>query len=77
MAQRARFDVYGRFEVTAAKRPTGEWMFHLIGPEGKGTQLDDVVLPDEATLDDVARGLEATYHELATPDTDVRLIARE
>ncbi len=75
MAQRVVFDVYGRFRVAAEETADGGWVLFRLGADGKRSRLTDAVLPDEATIDDVERGLEAAYHELGRPGTAIVRIA--
>jgi hypothetical protein len=76
MAEQVLFDIYGRFEVTAELALDGTWLLYVPGSEGKHRHLTDVILPDDATLDDVERGLEATFHELGTPGSSISRIER-
>ena len=67
---RLRFDVYGRFRVIV-EEVDGIWSVYRIGADGKRRRLDDVVVPDGADPGQVVDALEATFHELATPDTTI------
>lgn len=71
MKQRVKFDIYGRFGVTAERSSEGVWVLYRIGSEGKRGRLADVVVPDHATLDELERLLEAAFHELARPGTSI------
>ena len=62
MAHRILFDVYGRFQVTAEQTADGAWVLYRSGSDGKRSRLADVIVPDDANLDEVERGLEAAFH---------------
>lgn len=61
------FDVYGRFEVVAEHRAGGRWSLARRGADGKRSRIEDVVVPDDATLDEVEGLLEVAFHEWAIP----------
>ena len=71
MVNRVRFDVYGRFRVTAEQSEDGAWALYRDGTNGKRQRMTDVVVLDDATLDDIERALEAIFHESAQPGTSI------
>ena len=74
MVNRVRFDVYGRFRVTAEQNEDAAWAVYRDGSDGKRGRMTDVVVPEDATLDEVERVLEAMFHELARPGTSIMRI---
>ncbi len=71
MRKRIKFDIYGRFRVTAEQGSEGVWALYRVGLEGKRERLADFVVPDHATSEEVERMLEAAFHELAKPGTSI------
>ena len=71
MARRVTFGVYGRFRVAAEETSDGVWVLYRLGSDGKRSRVTDAVIPDDATLEDVERGIEAAYHELGRPGTSI------
>lgn len=71
MARTVTFDVYGRFHIVARQDDDGSWALLRRGADGKHSPLTDVVVPDDATLDDVERLLEVAFHEWATPEAGI------
>jgi hypothetical protein len=64
------FDVYGRFRVRIAADGTA-W---LVGDDGKGSQIDGVVIPRDAVVDEVIDLLDVAFHEVARPGDLVTLV---
>lgn len=65
------FDVYGRFRLAAERADDGWWAVFAVGEDGKRTWIDHVVVPSGAGVDEVEAAIEASYHELARPGTDI------
>lgn len=62
--RRMYFDVYGH--VLRVERHQGLWRAWWVGVEGKRRRAD-IVLPPDASADDLGMYLEALFHEQATP----------
>ena len=64
------FDVYGRYRIRV-DREGAAWM---VGGDGKSTRVQGLVIPSDATPDEVIDLLDVAFHETAKPgDTVVRL----
>lgn len=63
----ATFRVYGRFLVRLARSADGWWRATEIGCEGKARPLPEILVPEDARVDDLPGYLEAAFHELALP----------
>ena len=71
---RVVFDVFGEFVVHAEQTDDGDWRFFRPGADGKRARLHDVVVDRGSPVDEIARQLEAVYHESGRPGTSVRRI---
>ena len=71
--KRIRIDVYGRFEADVI-RQKGTWVAYRRGTDGKRSLLRDLVLDDSATPEEVVFAFDAAFHELAQPDTELRVV---
>ena len=60
-----KFDVYGRFLVEVL-RENGVWGVYKIGL-GKRTRLNDIVLPPDLEVAELAVFLDDVFHELSGP----------
>lgn len=69
------FDVYGRFRVRVARR-AGGWVAQLVASDGKRRPLPDVVVPPEATPEEIVAALEAVFHEVGRPGGRIRIVER-
>lgn len=58
------FDVYGAMRVRVIPGDDGWHRVYAVRPLGKLHLLDDVVVPDEATADEIVEILEAVFHEM-------------
>ena len=69
------FDVYGRFLLRCRRGQDGWWRVHRWQAEGRLQQIDDVVIPADASNSEIRNTIEATYHELACAGTQVRRVS--
>jgi hypothetical protein len=68
------FDVYGRFRVRVSGNEAGFRRVDALGSDGKLHRLGDVIVPVSASTDDVVVILEAVFHEMARPGTEIRRV---
>lgn len=74
MSDVLRFSVYGRLAVTAQRDEFGRWALYRQGADGKRSRLDEVVVPEGASPDEIEEFLEGAFHEYATPDGTITRI---
>jgi len=58
-----RFDVYGRFQVEV-ERVNDQWIAYRVGL-GTRSKVEDLVIPDDLSRQEIPNYLDAFYHELA------------
>lgn len=58
-----KFDIYGRFQVEV-ERNDGRWVAYRLAL-GKRSKIDDFVIPDDLSAQEIPGYLDAFYHELA------------
>lgn len=68
------FDVYGRFLLLLRPGGDGWWLVYRLRPEGRREAIDEFVIPMDATDTEIFQSIEAAYHELARPGTDLTWI---
>jgi hypothetical protein len=73
VADRARFDIYGRMQLLV-EQGKGGYRMYILGAEGKRRLFNDFTIPDNLTLDELASYLDDMLHELAKPGQRVRRI---
>ncbi len=71
--KRIRIDVYGRFEADVI-RQKGTWVAYRRGQDGKRSLLRDLMLPPDASVDDVLLAFDAAFHELATDSRELGVV---
>jgi len=74
VADRLRFEVYGRFRVNLHREEDGWWVAERLGADGKRSVLPEVVVPPDADPQQIADHLEAMFHEWARPGTRISRI---
>ena len=60
-----KFDVFGR-DVSVVKTESGGWQAFYSGPDGKRRPAENMVIPPDITVSEMARYLEDLCHESAT-----------
>lgn len=68
-----KFDIYGRFRVDV-QRKDGAWLVYR-SDQGKRRVMDDVVVPSDLTVDELATYLDDIFHEYGSIGQHVVLIA--
>jgi len=71
--RRIRIDVYGRFRIDVIRRH-GRWTAYRLGAEGKRARLEDLVIAESASAEEILETVEALYHEWARPDAELEVI---
>ena len=68
------FDVYGRIRVRVVEN-RGPWRTaYAVRSNGRLHRLDDVVVPADATVEDIVAILEAVFHEAGEPGAEIRRV---
>lgn len=67
-----KFDIYGRFQLDV-KRENNAWVVYR-SESGKRARLNDVVLPEDLTADELAIYLDDLFHEFAGSGESVRIM---
>jgi hypothetical protein len=70
----AEYDVYGMMRVRVTPGDDGWCRVHAVRGGGKLHTLHDVVIPSDAATEDVIAALEAVFHEIGEPGTDIRRV---
>ena len=70
----AEFDVYGRMRVRVVRCDDGWCRVYAVRDGGKLHRLDDIVIPVDASAADVIAALEAAFHEIGEPGSEVRRV---
>jgi hypothetical protein len=58
-----RFNIYVRFQIDV-RRENGSWVVYRLG-DGKLVKMNDVVIPANLEIDEIAIYLDDIFHELA------------
>jgi hypothetical protein len=67
----AEFDVYGRMRVRVVPNDDGWCRVYAVRGGGKLHALDDVAIPADASNQDVIGALEAVFHEIGQPGSEI------
>jgi hypothetical protein len=67
-----KFNIYGRFQVDV-RRENESWVVYR-SELGKRTQLNDVVIPPNLVMEDLATYLDDIFHEFAKPGENVEVM---
>ena len=71
MTDRLRFRVYDRWTVDVRRGRAGGWVAYAVGEDGKRSRLRDLVIPDEASPEEIADMIDVEFHELARPGQEI------
>ena len=66
VSARARFDIYGRMQLLV-EQDKGGYRMYILGADGKRRLFNELTIPDNLTLDELASYLDDMLHELAKP----------
>jgi hypothetical protein len=70
----AEYDVYGRMRVRVTPGDDGWCRVDAVRGGGKLHALHDVVIPAEASPGEVIAALEAVFHEIGEPGSEIRRV---
>jgi hypothetical protein len=70
----AEYDVYGRMRVRVTPADDGWCRVEAVRLGGKLHALHDVVIPAEAATEDVIAALEAVFHEMGQPGSEIKRV---
>ena len=60
-----KFDVYGRFELEVLSTTRGWEVYRLT--DGKHVRVDDIIIPADMAVGDIAEYLDDLLHEISRP----------
>ncbi|MDH0734595.1 DUF7661 family protein [Achromobacter spanius] len=65
-----KFDVYGRFALEVLHTPRGWEVYRLT--DGKQVRADDIIIPADMEVGDIAGYLDDLLHEIARPGDRIK-----